>query len=44
MSRCVTRRGFGFVAGAVIVGKVKGNVFAQDDPPVPKTGPVEAPF
>ena len=44
MSKGVTRRGFGFVAGAVVVGTVNGRVFAQDDPPVPKIGPVEAPF
>ena len=44
MRECVTRRGFGFVAGAAVVGSVHGKAFAQDEPVVPKSGPVEAPF
>ena len=44
MRKSLTRRDFGFVAGAVVVGTVNGRAFAQDDPAVPKSGPVEAPF
>lgn len=44
MRKCVTRRGFGFVAGAAVVGSVHGRALAQDDQVVPKSGPVEASF
>ncbi len=44
MRKSVTRRDFGFVASALVVGTVNSGAFAQDDRAVPKTGPVEAPF
>ena len=45
MLKPVTRRGFGLVAGAAVIG-VTANGHAQDDPnaPKPKPVPVEAPF
>ena len=45
MLKPVTRRSFGFVAGAAVIG-VTANGYAQDDPnaPKPKPVPVEASF
>lgn len=44
MRKRVTRRVFGLVAGAAVVGSASHRGFSQDEPIVPKTGPAEAPF
>ncbi len=40
----VTRRIFGISAGVAVVGSTAHTLLAQDDPPAPKSGPVEAAF
>lgn len=44
MHRRVTRRAFGMVAGAAVVGSTSHVGLTQDDATVLKSGPVEAPF
>ncbi len=44
MHRCVTRRVFGMVTGAAVVGSTSQVGLTQDDSTVPKSGPIEAPF
>ena len=44
MGNHVTRRAFGLVSGAAVVGSATHKGFGQDDPIVPKAGPTEAPF
>ena len=44
MREYVTRRNFGFAAGAAVVGSISGKTFSQDEPAVKKTGPVETAF
>ena len=44
MHRRVTRRVFGMVTGAAVVGSTSHVGLTQDDATVPKSGPVEAPF
>lgn len=44
MRKRVTRRAFGIVAGTTLVGATSQCTLAQDEPAVPKSGPIEAPF
>ncbi len=44
MRKPVTRRVFGYVTGAALVGSASLRGLAQDEPIAPKTGPTEAPF
>lgn len=44
MHKRVTRRVFGIVAGAAVVGTTNHVGLTQDDSTVPKSGPMEAPF
>ena len=44
MYKRVTRRVFGMVTGAALVGSTSQVGLTQDDSTVPKSGPIEAPF
>ena len=44
MQTRVTRRVFGIVAGTTLVGTTSQVGFTQDEPTIPKSGPLEAPF
>ncbi len=44
MRKQVTRRVFGVVAGAAVIGAASRRGLTQDETTVPKTGPTEAPF
>ena len=44
MRKRVTRRVFGIVAGATLVGTTSQVALTQDESAIPKTGPIEAPF
>lgn len=44
MRKHVTRRVFGIVAGAAVVGSTSQVGLSQDDSTVPKSGPMESPF